>query len=136
MRIATQGYMIKWEDQNWNTWPNMDINIGIYDQVYLSTLRYISKCKYQNGTHKQKRISMRQLKISTHQYITTCEYQHENTWPSKIRNTEIHDKLWISTWGYMTKIHDYQHTNTCPNLNNNMGINDLVWFATQAYMSK
>lgn len=67
--------------------------------------------------------------------MTKWECQHGDPWPSLTINTGTHDRVRISTGGYVNK-YKYQHHNTWPSMNIKIGTHEQVSMATQRNMTK
>ena len=104
----------------WNTWPSEKSNTGIHDQVWISTVEYMTMCKYKHWhTWQSVNINMgthNQVTISAWVSMTKWEYQHKDIWWYVSINMEQYYQL-------------YQHRNILKRENIDMGTHNLVWIS-------
>ena len=48
--VSTWVYMTKYDSQHWDTWPNVNINMGTHEQEIKCTWGCMTKCKYYQVT--------------------------------------------------------------------------------------
>ena len=93
---------MKYEHPPEDTSPKENENMGIYNKLWLSTEKHMTKCESQHKIHG------------------LSEYHNEYTQPSENNNIGIYDQVLISIGRYMT-IWEYQHGDIWPIVNINMG---------------
>ena len=130
--IATWGYRTKCEFNHGDTQPSKNVNIHVYDQVWISTWASLKNCQYQHGDTWPREKN----KITN---VTKCEVPHSDTCPSvniymgindqgiiatwrgntlqsQKGNMVIHDQVIIASWGIINKC-EYQHNDARPTEN-------------------